>query len=113
MRGPGITQISVIHNREIMDNRPDSRYEPITVIFNRIPWGVRGAGGTVVVHVSLTTVTRVRFRLRAVTLVTCEKSVVPFDATKHRRFSPGPPVSSCSNTGPMGSGFYWTFRERS
>ena len=74
------------------------------------------AGGTVVVHVSLTTVTRVWFRPRAViwlkvTLVTCEKSVVQFDSTKHRRFSPGTPVSSCHNTGPMRVGPYWTSRE--
>ena len=60
-----------------------------------------GASGTVVVHVSLTTVTRVRLRLRAishlikVTFVTCMKSVVQFDSTKHCRFSPAlrfPPV---------------------
>ena len=38
-----------------------------------------------------------------VTLVTCEKSVVQFDSTEHRRFSPGTPVSSCSNTGPVKS----------
>ena len=55
---------------------------------------------------SLTTGTRVRFPapcscLIKVTLVTCEKSVVQFDSTKHRRFSPGAPVSSCSNTGSM------------
>ena len=43
-----------------------------------------------------------------VTLVTCEKSVVQFDSTKHRRFSPGTPVFSCSNTGPRRSGPYWT-----
>ena len=35
-----------------------------------------------------------------VTLVTCEKSIViQFDFTKHHRFSPGTPVSSCSNSG--------------
>ena len=39
-----------------------------------------------------------------VTLVTCEKSVVQFDSTKHRRFSLGTPVSSCCNTGPMRGG---------
>ena len=39
-----------------------------------------------------------------VILVTCEKSVVQFDSTKHRRFSPGTLVSSCSNTRPMRGG---------
>ena len=37
--------------------------------------------------------------------VTCEKSAVQFDPTKHRRFSPGTPVSSCGNTGPMHEGW--------
>ena len=37
-----------------------------------------------------------------------ETSVVQFDLTKHCRFSPGTPVSSCSNTGPMWGGPYWT-----
>ena len=45
--------------------------------------------------------------------VTREKSVVQFDFTKHHRFSPGTPVSSCSNTGPMWGGPYWTSRENS
>ena len=75
-----------------------------------------GAGGTVAVHMSLTTVTRVRFRLSyliKVTSVTCEKSVVQFDSTKHRRFSLGTQVFSCSNTGPMRGGPYWTCRENS
>ena len=40
-----------------------------------------------------------------VTLVMCGKSVVQFDSTEHRRFSPGTPVSS-SNTGPMRDGPY-------
>ena len=48
-----------------------------------------------------------------VTLVTCEKSVVQFDSTKHHRFSPGTPVSSYSNTGPMRGGPYWASRENS
>ena len=67
-----------------------------------------------VIHVSLTTVTRVRSHAPcSYLLVTCEKSVVPFDSTKHRRFSPATPVSSCSNTGPMRGGPYWTSREDS
>ena len=37
------------------------------------------------------------------TFVTCEKSVVQSDSTKHRKFSPGTPVSPCSNTRPMGT----------
>ena len=36
-----------------------------------------------------------------------------FDSIKHRRFSPGTPVSSCTNTGPMRDGPYWTSRENS
>ena len=32
---------------------------------------------------------------------------------KHRRFSPGIPVSSCSNTGPTRSGPHQTSRENS
>ena len=77
-----------------------------------------GTGSTVVVHVFLSTVTKVRFPAQCnylikVTFVTCEKSVVQFDSTKHRRFSPGTPVSSCSNIGPMRGGPYWTFREKS
>ena len=53
---------------------------------------------------SLTTVTKVRLPapcsyLVKITLVTCEKSVVQFDSTKHRRFPPGTPISSCGNTG--------------
>ena len=53
-----------------------------------------------------------RSYLIKVTLVTCEKSFVKFDSTKHRRFSPGTPVSSCSNTGPTMGGLspYWTSR---
>ena len=73
-------------------------------------------GGTVVVHMSLTTVIRVWFRQRAViwlkvTLVKCEKRVVQFDSTKRRRFSPSTPVSSSHKTGPMRVGPYWTSRE--
>ena len=68
----------------------------------------QGAGGTVVVHVSLTTVTMV-----TVTLATCEKSVVQFDSTKHRRFSPGTLASSCRNSGPMKCVPYWTSRVNS
>ena len=58
---------------------------------------------------SLTTVTRdsipapCRYLIK-VTLVTCEKIVLQFDSTKHRRFSPGTLVSSCSNTGPTRNG---------
>ena len=68
--------------------------------------------------VSLITVTRFRFRSRAViwlkvTFVICEISVDQFDSTKHRKFSPGTPVSSCSNTGPMRCDPYWTSRENS
>ena len=36
-----------------------------------------------------------------VTLVTFERNDVQFDCTKHRRFSPGTPVSFCGNTGLM------------
>ena len=46
-----------------------------------------------------------------VIFVTCWKSVVDFDSTKHSRLSLGTPVSSCSNTGPMRGGPYWTSRE--
>ena len=46
-----------------------------------------------------------------ITFVTCEKSVVQFVPIKYRRFSPGTPVFSCSNTGPMSGGPYLTFRE--
>ena len=41
------------------------------------------------------------------------KSVVQFDSTKRRRFSPGTPVSSGSNTGPMRGVPYWTSEENS
>ena len=44
---------------------------------------------------------------------TCEKNIVQFDTTKHRSFSPATPVSSCSNTGPMRNGPYWTSKENS
>ena len=47
------------------------------------------------------------------TLVTREKSVVQSDSAKHHKFSPGTPVSSCSNTGPMTGGPYSTSRENS
>ena len=52
-------------------------------------------GDTVVVLVSLTCTTTVRFhpsRLIKVTLVTYEKSVVQFDSTKHHMFSPATTV---------------------
>ena len=42
-----------------------------------------------------------------------EKNVVQFDSTKHRSFSPGTSVSSCSNTGPMRGDPYWTSKENS
>ena len=48
-----------------------------------------------------------------VTLVTCEKSIIQFDSTKHRRFSLGTPASFCSNTRPVRGGPYWTSRENS
>ena len=64
---------------------------------------------------SLTIVTRVRPRLHAdmylikVTLLKCEKSVVQFDSTKHRKFSPGTSDPSCSSSRHD----YWTSRENS
>ena len=71
-----------------------------------------------VVHVSLTTVTKLHAVIPAscsylieVTLVTCEKSVVWFDSTKHRKFSPGTLVSTCSNTGLVRDDPCWTSRE--
>ena len=39
--------------------------------------------------------------------------VVQFDSAKHRRFSLGTPVSSCSNTGPVSDCPYWTSRGNS
>ena len=45
--------------------------------------------------------------------ITCEKSTVQFDCTKHRRFSLGTPASSCSNTGSMWGGPDPTSRENS
>ena len=70
-----------------------------------------------IVHVSLTTdwgsIPASRSYLIKVTFLTCEKSVVQFDSTRHRRFSPSTLVSSCSNTGPMKGGHYWTSRENS
>ena len=70
------------------------------------------------VHVSFTSVTGVRFQLSCsylvkVTFVICETSVVQFDFIKNHRFSPGTPVSSCSDTGPMRGGPYWTSRKNS
>lgn len=46
-----------------------------------------------------------------VTQVTCEKSVAKIDSTKHLRLSPGAPISSCRNIGPMRGGPCLTFRE--
>ena len=62
-------------------------------------------------HVSLTTVTRVRFWLQTCSYLmkvrkTIIESVVQLDSAKLRRFSPGTPVSSCANNGPMRSGPY-------
>ena len=54
--------------------------------------------------------TRVQFLLSAVIRL---KLCFQFDSTKHRRFSPGTPVSSCTNTGPMRDGPYRTSRENS
>ena len=48
-----------------------------------------------------------------VTLVTCEKSVVQLNSTKHCRFSPGIPVSCCSNIGPMRGALDWLSWESS
>ena len=53
-----------------------------------------GCGDTMVVHMSLTTILAPCNYLIRVTFVTCEKSVVQFDSTKHRRFCPDTPVSS-------------------
>jgi hypothetical protein len=36
-----------------------------------------------------------------------------FDSTKHGRFSPGTPISSCSNTGSIRHDPYWISRENS
>ena len=40
-------------------------------------------------------------------------AVIQFDSTKHRIFSPGTPVSSCTNTEPIRDGPFWTSRENS
>ena len=47
-----------------------------------------------------------------VTLVTCDKSVVQFDSTKPSRFSPGTPVSSFRDTGPIRVRPYWISRSQ-
>ena len=52
------------------------------------------------------------YQIKITTLVACEKSK-QFDSTKHRRFSPVAPVSSCTNTVPMRDGPYWTSSENS
>ena len=61
------------------------------------------AGSTVVVRVShhcdQGSISAAYSYLIKVTLVTCEMSVVQFVSTKHRRFSPGNLVSSCSRGG--------------
>ena len=44
---------------------------------------------------------------------TLEKSVSSLTLPKHRRFSPGTPVSFCTNTWLMRDGPYWTSRENS
>ena len=81
----------------------DSRVELSTTL-------PRGAGSIMLVHVShhcgLGSILAPCSYLNKVNLVTCEKSVVQFDSTKHRRFSPGTPVSSCSNTGAKNGGPY-------
>ena len=51
--------------------------------------------------------------LNKVTFVTCEKSVVQFDSTKHHMFPLGSLVSSCSNNGSIRGGPYWIPRENS
>ena len=64
------------------------------------------------VYVALTTVTPCSCPIK-VTIVICEKSVVQFDSTRNRRFSPDAPVSCCSNAGPMRGAPYWTSLENS
>ena len=67
-------------------------------------WGGIYRGVTVVqwlAHVPFTSATRVRFLLGAVIRLKFHLSeCFQFDSTKHRRFSPSAPVSSCTNTGP-------------
>ena len=62
--------------------------------------------GKVVVLVSCTSVTRVRFRFHVVVQSKFHMSekFVQFDPTKHRRLSPGTLVSSDSTSAPMGGG---------
>lgn len=75
-----------------------------------------GAGGIVIVHMSLTTVIRDRFRLYRwcclikVTLVTYDMNV---GSTKHHKFSPGTPVTSGSTTGHMRAGPNWASKDNS
>ena len=69
-------------------------------------------------HMPFTSVTQVRFLLSAVIwlkfyLGRMWEECFQFDSTKHRRFSLGTPVSSCTNTGPMRDDPYWTSRENS
>ena len=52
-----------------------------------------------------------RSRLITVIHAACEKSIDKFKSTKHRRFFPGTLASSCSNTGLMRGGPYWTSME--
>ena len=72
----------------------------------KLPWGADGTVGSARVshHSDSGWIPAPCSSLIKVTLVTCEKSVVQFDSTKHRRFSPGTLVSSCSNTGPVRGG---------
>ena len=68
-------------------------------------------------HMPFTSVTRVRFLLSAVIRLKFHLGLMweecfQFDSTKHRGFSPGTPVCSCTNTGPMRDGPYWTSRFR-
>ena len=77
-----------IFRTKVNQSQTSTVCDGLIIVYYYNLWDV---GGTVVVHLSLT-------------LVTCEKSDVQFDSTKRRRFSPGTPVSSCSNTGPMRGG---------
>ena len=57
-------------------------------------------------HVPFTSMTWVRYLLRAVIRLKFHlgrmwEECFQFDSTKHRRFSPGTPISSCTNTSPM------------
>ena len=68
-------------------------------------------------HLPFTSVIRVRFLLGAVIRLTFYlgsmlEACFQFDSTKHRRFSPGTPVSSTTNTGATRDDLYWTSMEK-